>query len=225
MRSTGDADTFIQALPDQAVHLLVTDPPWRMYAGERYPNGKDGTLKPSDRFLKAAPYGLLSLPTISDHLGRLRRAMVHGGHAYVFLPSGEYFEPGLRGLVDKGWTFLRLLIWDKAPHGGFGLGSTWRGSFEPIAVLSNGPPPSLPTGPTMAHHPPPTPPDGTHRQAASALPHLHRCQHQARGTRHRSLLRPRPTPTRSPRTTQPPLAIKRHPPSRKRLSPSQSQVN
>lgn len=117
-----------------------------MYAGEAKPAnlGNPGKLTKADLFRRAAPYALVGIPEIVGHLSLIRAHMLAGAHAYVFLPSGEYFEPALRALIDDGWVFQRLLIWDKAPHGGGGIGSTWSGAFEPIVLLSNGKPRASP---------------------------------------------------------------------------------
>lgn len=149
MRSVGDAATFAESLPTGGVHCLITDPPWAMYEGVKMNQNLADTsvLRGSQLFKKTAPYALVTIPEITRHLRLIRERMAPGAHAYIFLPSGEYFEPALRSLIDDGWRFLRLLTWIKAPHGGGGLGKTWMGGFEPIAILSNGDPrpyPSLP---------------------------------------------------------------------------------
>lgn len=109
-----------------------------MYEREQEKSKRNPAAK-LGRFEKTATYPLVTVKQVTQHLCVVRAAMVPGAHAYVFLPSGEYFEPALRALVDDGWTFNGLLAWDKAPFGGFGIGSTWRTAFEPVARLSNGP--------------------------------------------------------------------------------------
>lgn len=131
-RYTMDALAFAEKLPDakgrrEGVHCIVTDPPWSIPGG--------------GLFLAAAPYALQPLPDIAAVFRALAGKCIRGAHAYVFMPSGEVLDEALQDITATGWTFLRLVVWDKAPWGGGGLaGGAWRNSFEPVGIFSNGPP-------------------------------------------------------------------------------------
>jgi DNA modification methylase len=131
-RYTMDAAAFAEKLPTaqgrtRGVHCVVTDPPW--------------SISTSDLFRKSAPYALQATPDIAAVFRALAKKCIRGAHAYVFLPSGEVLDEALVELTGAGWTFLRMVVWDKAPWGGGGLaGGAWRNSFEPVGIFSNGPP-------------------------------------------------------------------------------------
>lgn len=124
MRLIGDAATFATRI-QEPVHLLATDPPWK--------------LPGSGKLARFTNFPLLEPVEVAEHLEAIRQRMVPGAYAYVFLPSAERFDEAMAALMATGWTWSRLLAWNKFHATNPGLGFPYRNAFEPVVRLSNGP--------------------------------------------------------------------------------------
>ena len=58
-----------------------------------------------------------------------------GGGIYMFTPAGEALQEVFAGMARHGWTFQRLLAWEK---GESGLGA-YQNAWEPVGIWTNGP--------------------------------------------------------------------------------------
>jgi adenine-specific DNA-methyltransferase len=115
------AKDFLATFPAGSVDAIITDPPWRMGDG--------------DALKDVADYEMADAPQIAAWLAPGLEALKPGGHAYFFAPPQAYFVPALQALLEAGWKFRQLLAWDKGNRAGLGA---WRGTFEPILVMSKG---------------------------------------------------------------------------------------
>jgi len=120
-RSVGPAKDFLQSLEPESVDAIITDPPWDMGDG--------------DALNDVASYETAHPAIIGQWLKPGLRALKPGGHAYIFAPPQATFPNALEAMLGNGWTFRQLLAWDKGNRAGLGA---WRGTFEPILVLSKG---------------------------------------------------------------------------------------
>lgn len=118
-----DARRTLYLLPDASVGLIITDPPWDVHGGQK--------------FKACANYPRLSVPDVAAVLADARRVLVPGGHLYLFATVGAEFPRVLDAFREHGWTFLRLLAWDKGTLGPM-LGA-YRNAWEVVIVFSNGP--------------------------------------------------------------------------------------
>lgn len=123
MRHVGPAQDFLQALPASSVDAIITDPPWLMGDG--------------DALKDVADYEMAEPGQIAQWLKPGLEALKPGGHAYFFAPPQGTFPAALQALLETGWTFRQLLAWNKGNRAGLGA---WRGTFEPILVMSKGTP-------------------------------------------------------------------------------------
>lgn len=115
-----DVRTWLPALPDQSVDLIVTDPPYAFDRGSTY--FRDWFLELPDE----------AWPAI---LAQLHRVLREDAHAYVFCDRRTQliFE---RAAHAAGFRVHPPLIWNK---GSVGLGnSCWRPQHELILFLEKG---------------------------------------------------------------------------------------
>lgn len=122
MRVTGNAASTLRSVHDGGAGLVVTDPPWDMSGG--------------GRFEQAASYARMSAAEVAEVLDDARRALVPGGHLYMFAPTGEMLPEVFAAFGARGWRFIRELAWDKGIHRGLGA---YRNAWEPVLIWSNGP--------------------------------------------------------------------------------------
>lgn len=120
-RIVADARETLARIPDGDAGLIITDPPWDLYGG--------------GIFDACASYDRLSVETIAAILADGRRALVPGGHLYVFATAGPEIVRVATAFEAHGWKFIRLLAWDKCVHSGMGA---YRNAWEPVFVFSNG---------------------------------------------------------------------------------------
>jgi DNA modification methylase len=120
-RQTLDARSLLAQIPDAEAGLIITDPPWDIHGG--------------GIFDACASYDRLTVTAIAAILSDARRALVPGGHLYIFATAGQEIVEIVTAMRAHGWTFLRLLAWDKCSHTGMGA---YRNAWEPILVFSNG---------------------------------------------------------------------------------------
>lgn len=120
-RVVADARDLLRRIPDGAAGLIITDPPWAVHGG--------------GLFDACASYERLNVDEVADILADARRALVRGGHAYVFATAGRHVVDIITTFEAHGWRFLRFLAWDKYSHSGMGA---WRNSWEPVLIFSNG---------------------------------------------------------------------------------------
>ncbi|HET6399404.1 MAG TPA: DNA methyltransferase, partial [Candidatus Thermoplasmatota archaeon] len=118
-----DARALLARLPTKSVGLIITDPPWDIHDGPK--------------FNAATPYERLGVEEIVGIFDEARRVLVSGGHLYVFATVGKEILDVLRAFEAHGWTFLRLLAWDKGANKGLGA---YRNAWEPVLIFSNGRP-------------------------------------------------------------------------------------
>lgn len=120
-RVTMPALDALRGLPDGSVGLVVTDPPWNLGEGH---------------FAACASYDRMELPQVVEVLREARRVLVPGGHLYCFAPASDWFLDVATALRADGWTFLRVLAWEKGAQNGLGA---YRNAWEPVLIFSNGP--------------------------------------------------------------------------------------
>jgi DNA modification methylase len=120
-RIVADARETLARIPTRSAGLIITDPPWDLYGG--------------GIFDACASYERLSIDAIADILADGRRILVPGGHMYVFATAGHEIVDVVKAFEVRGWTFKRLLAWDKCVHSGMGA---YRNSWEPVLLFSNG---------------------------------------------------------------------------------------
>jgi DNA modification methylase len=118
-----DARETLARVPDGAAGLIITDPPWDIHAG--------------GKFDACACYARLSVPDVALILQDARRALVRGGHLYVFATVGHEIVEVVTEFERHGWRFQRVLAWDKGSNQGLGA---YRNSWEPVLIFSNGAP-------------------------------------------------------------------------------------
>ncbi len=120
-RVVADARETLRRIPDGGAGLIITDPPWDIHGG--------------GLFDACCSYERISVEQIADILADARRALVRGGHMYVFATAGPEIVRVAAAFEKHGWRFIRMLAWDKYSHSGMGA---YRNSWEPVFIFSNG---------------------------------------------------------------------------------------
>lgn len=131
MHTTLTADVFNLPFAENSVDTIVTDPPWHF---QQRVSGKAKAVQASD-------YGLIEDGAMSIAFIRMMEVLKPGGHLYFFVP-----ERKLATISDEwdleGLEWFNTIIWVKTRKDGtdlrFGLGHTYRQSWEAIVCLSKG---------------------------------------------------------------------------------------
>lgn len=120
-RVVANARTTLGFVPDAGAGLIITDPPWDLGGGQY--------------FTACANYPRLPVATIVEILSDARRALVPGGHLYLFATTGPEISHVASTFQAYGWRLLRVLAWDKGISHGLGA---YRNAWEPVFIFSNG---------------------------------------------------------------------------------------
>lgn len=136
---TGDALLMLDALRDDSVDLVFTDPPYSSGARRDAEKSSRGSMLRG----KTWQDGWLASDELSSNgFASLLRAVAVV--SYRIVKPGGFFAvwtdwrqlPNVMGLIESaGWRLMSLVVWDK---GSFGMGSVFRNQHEFIAVASKG---------------------------------------------------------------------------------------
>lgn len=141
----GDARSFMPAIPDGSVHLVLTDPPYGISFNVSDFRSRRGKILTKERPECGGKTPAQGRPVANDGqaaadallaavLPDIRRVLVPGGALACCCSGGGGKHPQYAkwsDLIDEALAFKQLVVWDKGP---MGIGWHYRRSYELVIV-------------------------------------------------------------------------------------------
>lgn len=126
-----DCMTVLKSLPDESVHLIVTDPPY--LTTSRGSAGNSGGMLQKDINKKGQVF-LHNNIDISEYAPECYRLLKDGSHFYI-MTNHVNLQKMINTCTDIGFHFIKSLIWDK---GNKIMGQYYMSQFEYILFFRKG---------------------------------------------------------------------------------------